>query len=84
MPSLPRNNTWHSGKMTKSKFRSEALRNKYGVTLSYRPGTHFICFSEAERLAVIFSAALTFSLVLSLVARQEKVHSSSGRIPIGR
>ena len=64
---------WHSGKMTESKFRSEASRNKYGFPRECRNETYIICFSEAEKFAVIFPAALTLSLILSFVSRRKKV-----------
>ena len=60
------------------KFRSAALRNKYGCALFQGVTQYFICFSGAEKFPAIFPAALTFSLVLSLVSRQEKEHSKHG------
>ena len=47
----------------------------------------FICFSEAKRFPAIFPPALTFSLVLSLVLRQEKEHPHCRfrpKDPVGR
>jgi hypothetical protein len=63
--------------MAMGKFRSEALKNKYGSNLLFGIKRYFICFSGAEKFAAIFPAALTFSLVLSLVSRQEKEHTPS-------
>ena len=68
---LPRK--WHPGKMTNSKFRSGASRNKYGFSRQSGNETCIICFSEAEKFAVIFPAALTLSLILSFVSRRKKV-----------
>ena len=62
----------------REKFRSAALRNKYGCTPFHGVPQYFVCFSEAEKFAAIFPAALTFSLVLSLVSRQEKEHIEHG------
>ncbi len=66
--------------MALKEFRSEALKNKYSFPVLFGNETYFICFSEAEKLLAIFSPALTFSLVLSLVSRQEKERSSEGSL----
>ncbi len=66
---------WHSGKIAARKFRSEALKNKYGFTLLRGNKLHFICFSDAEKFSAIFPAALIFSLVLSFSSRKKKEHS---------
>ena len=58
--------------MASKKFRSGAWKNKYSSPLSSGNVMCFICFSSAEKFLAIFSLALTFSLVLSLVSRQEK------------
>jgi hypothetical protein len=39
-----------------------------------------ICFSEAKKFSAIFPVALNFSLVLSLVSRQEKEHVNHERL----
>ena len=64
-----------------------ALRNKCSSPLLFGSETYFICFSPAkggvnfaEKLLAIFSPALTFSLVLSLVSRQEKERSSESSL----
>ena len=73
--------------MALRKFRSGALRNKCSSPLLFGSETYFICFSPAkggvnfaEKLLAIFSPALTFSLVLSLVSRQEKERSSESSL----
>ena len=66
--------------MALRKFRSGALRNKCSSPLLFGSETYFICFSFAEKLLAIFSPALTFSLVLSLVSRQEKERSSESSL----
>ena len=68
---------WHSGKMALRKFRSKALKNKYGFTLLCGTKMYFICFSEAENFSAVFHVALIFSLVLSFVSRQKKERSYS-------
>ena len=68
---------WHSGKMALRKFRSKALKNKYGFTLLCGTKMYFICFSEAENFSAVFPVALIFSLVLSFVSRQKKERSYS-------
>ena len=55
-------------------------RRSYGYPLLQGGKTYFICFSSVEKFLAIFSLALTFSLVLSLVSRQEKEHSSKRAI----
>jgi hypothetical protein len=62
--------------MALRKFWSEALRNKYLTPHYYKSAAYVICFSRAEKFLAISSTALAFSLVLSLVPRQEKEHSA--------
>ncbi len=59
-----------------------AARRKIQIRIHSVHGveTYFICFSQAERSPAIFSPALTFSLVLSLVSRQEKEHPLSSKM----
>jgi hypothetical protein len=64
----------HSEKTASGEFRSEALRNKYGAPVAYCITPDIICFSETMKFLAVFSVALTFSFVLSLVSRQEKEH----------
>jgi len=58
--------------MALRKFRSEALRSKYGFLPAYKTAPYIICSSEAEKFLAIFSPALIFPLVLSFVSSQRK------------
>jgi len=58
--------------MASRKFLSGTLKNKYGSLLLRHDSLHIICFSGAKKFLAVFSPALAFSLVLSLVLRQEK------------
>ena len=59
--------------MTTRKFRSEALRNKYGVTLCREPLPYFICFSGAEKFPVIVSAVFTLWFFRVKTKEQESI-----------
>ncbi len=75
---------WHSGKMALRKFRSKALKNKYGFTLLCGTKMYFICFSEAEKFSAIFPVALIFLWFFLLCQDKRKNDHTQSIYPLCR